>query len=154
MTSPSFLMGQTHCKPADERPGPPRSADLGPTGQASVEETGSATFLAARVAQVRSSPRQLGQPWQMLPLEGCWKFITKHIGILGCSWLRFSGIADEALYLNQNTSLLAESHTIHLLPTYTTYLIYNHWYLLKVTVFFRHLAVVFALKASTLQLLN
>lgn len=108
MTSPSFLMGQTHCKPA---------ADLGPTGQAAVEEMGSATFLAARVAEVRSSPRQLGQPWQMLPLEGCWKFITKHISILGCSWLRFSGFADEALSLNKNTRL-TECHNIHLLPSY------------------------------------
>lgn len=106
MAGPSFLLGQTHCKPA---------ADLGPTGQAAVREMGSATFLAARVAQVRSSPRQLGQPWQMLPLEQCWKFITKHIGILGCSWLRFSGVADEALSLNQNTSSIAESHNSHLL---------------------------------------
>lgn len=40
--------------------------------------------------------RQLGQSWQMQPLEGSWKFITKHIGILGCSWFRFSGVAGEA----------------------------------------------------------
>lgn len=65
----------------------------------------SATFLAACIAQVRSSQKQLGQPWQMLPSEGCWKFIAQHIGILGCSWLRFSNVAAEVLSLNLNNAL-------------------------------------------------
>lgn len=42
--------------------GPKCSADLGPTVQAVVEKTESATFLAAWVAQVGSSRKQLGQP--------------------------------------------------------------------------------------------
>lgn len=49
-------MGQ----PADQWPGPRRSADLAPTGEAAVEETGSATFLDARVVQVRVKPQTVG----------------------------------------------------------------------------------------------
>lgn len=104
-----FLLG-----PGDQCFGPRLSADLGPTGEAAVEGDGEC-HISGRLGKRKSgaSPRQLGQPWQMFlwmlqstrharirgPLEGRWKFITKHIGILGCSWFRFSGGGDSLLIL-------------------------------------------------------
>ena len=52
--------GQTHCEPADQWLVPQCSDDRSPTGHAAVEETGSATFLAAWVAQVRSQSQTVG----------------------------------------------------------------------------------------------
>lgn len=49
---------------------PRHSADLGPTGQAAVEETGSATFLAARVAQVRSQSQTVGAALTNAAIKG------------------------------------------------------------------------------------
>lgn len=81
-----------HCRPADQRPAPSSLLTWALVGRQLWRRWGVPHFWPPGLHKSEASPRQLGQPWQMLPLEGCWQFITKHIGILGCSWFRFSGI--------------------------------------------------------------